>query len=181
MKQIHLKENIYLRELAESDSYNIFRTIDSQREYLGLWLPFVSYTKSLSDSVAFVQTVLSIPEERCEPVFVIIADERFAGLIGFRDTDIDNRKTEIGYWLRQEYQGKGIMTTAVDKLCRHAFNELDINRIRISCAVGNTASGNIPRRLGFTFEGIERNGELQSDGKFSDLEVFSLLAKEYKQ
>ena len=54
-----------------------------------------------------------------------------------------------------------------------------MNRIQIQCAVGNTKSSNIPRRLGFTLEGIARAGELQADGRFSDIEVYSLLREEY--
>ena len=109
----------------------------------------------------------------------ITADGRFAGLVGFKDTDRANRKTEIGYWLGEEYQGRGIMTRCVEALCGLAFSELDMNRIQIQCAVGNTKSSNIPRRLGFTLEGIARAGELQADGRFSDIEVYSLLREEY--
>ena len=128
---------------------------------------------------AYLQSVLSAPSERRELLCTITADGRFAGLVGFKDTDRANRKTEIGYWLGEEYQGRGIMTRCVEALCGLAFSELNINRIQIQCAVGNTKSSNIPRRLGFTLEGIARAGELQADGRFSDIEVYSLLREEY--
>jgi ribosomal-protein-serine acetyltransferase len=67
------------------------------------------------------------------------------------------------------------MTRAVKKLCQYAFEDLGINRIQIKCAVGNISSINIPGRLGFTLEGIERDGELLSGNKFTDLEVYSKL------
>ena len=57
------------------------------------------------------------------------------------------------------------------------FKEIDkinLNRLMIKVARGNTQSIAIPTRLGFTFEGIERNGELLH-GQFVDLEVYSLL------
>lgn len=181
MYRIKIKDNTYIRELTVSDSADIFQTIDTQREYLGRWLPFVSCTNVIADSAAFVESVVSDLDNRKELAFAIIADEQFAGLISFKDIDRANRKTEIGYWLGHDYQGQGIMTAAVETLCRLGFDELDINRIQIKCAVGNTRSSNIPRRLGFVFEGIERDGELQSDGKFSDLEIFSMLACEYQK
>ena len=65
-------------------------------------------------------------------------------------------------------------------LIDYAFDELELNRIAIKCAVGNQPSKNIPMRLGFVFEGIERDGELFPDGHFVDLEVYSLLKKEWK-
>jgi ribosomal-protein-serine acetyltransferase len=70
------------------------------------------------------------------------------------------------------------VTRSVERLCDFAFNELGINRIQIKCAVGNSASSNIPKRLGFIFEGIEREGELLSNGFFTDLEVYSKLKHE---
>ena len=45
----------------------------------------------------------------------------------------------------------------------------------IRCAVNNEKSKSIPKSLNFRFEGIERAGELLSDGSFTDLEVYSLL------
>jgi ribosomal-protein-serine acetyltransferase len=67
------------------------------------------------------------------------------------------------------------MTAAVKALCDFAFQELNMNRIQIKCAVGNEPSKRIPRRLGFTFEGIERDGELLTGGIYTDIEVYSLL------
>lgn len=59
-----------------------------------------------------------------------------------------------------------------------AYNELDINRVQIKCAVGNIPSKNIPKRLGFKFEGIERDGELLVDNQFTDLELYSFIKKD---
>jgi len=63
-------------------------------------------------------------------------------------------------------------------LLHFAFDELNINRVQIKCAVGNTPSKNIPKRLGFKFEGIERDGELLVDNQFTDIEVYSLIKKD---
>ena len=122
--------------------------------------------------------MLSDPEENKEYVFVIHYDGAFAGLIGFKDTDKLNKKTEIGYWLSESYQKKGIITESVKVLLHFAFDELDINRIQIKCAVGNAPSRNIPRKLGFKFEGVERDGELLVDNQFTNIEVYSLIKKD---
>jgi ribosomal-protein-serine acetyltransferase len=50
-----------------------------------------------------------------------------------------------------------------------------MNRVQIKCAIGNMPSNNIPKRLGFKFEGIERGGELLTGGVFTDLAVYSKL------
>lgn len=59
-----------------------------------------------------------------------------------------------------------------------AFEKMGINRIQIKCAVGNKLSSNIPKRLGFKLEGVERQGELLTGGVYTDLEVYSKLKSE---
>lgn len=172
---LKINSEIELRQLEPTDANDIFNTIDTEREYLGKWLPFMAFTKALSDSEEFVNAAVHAQEDRFEYIFTIRKQGKFIGLIGFKDTDEQNRKTEIGYWLSEKYQKQGIVTKSVEKLCDFAFNEQGLNRIQIKCAVGNTASKNIPKRLGFKLEGIERHGELLSDGIFTDLEVYSRL------
>ncbi|MFT5749516.1 MAG: ribosomal-protein-serine acetyltransferase, partial [Ancylomarina sp.] len=110
--------------------------------------------------------------------FVIHYDGVFAGLIGFKANDKQNKRIEIGYWLSETYQKKGIVTQSVKCMCQFAFDELRMNRIQIRCAVGNEPSKKIPQKLGFVFEGIERDGELLTGGVFTDLEVYSKLKKD---
>lgn len=179
MKPIPITEGVRLREAELADARDIFRTIDTQRSYLGRWLPFVAATRTERDSYDYLHAVLSAPADRRELLFAIVAEGCFAGLVGLKDTDRANRKTEIGYWLGEAYQGRGIMTRSVEALCGVAFGVLGLNRVQIQCAVGNSRSSAIPRRLGFTLEGIARAGELQADGRFSDIEVYSLLREEY--
>jgi len=172
---LNVDKNIVLKQLELTDTPDIFNTIDTQREHLGPWLPFVETTKQLSDTHAFVESVVNSPKDRMEYTFTIRVNGRMAGLIGFKDTDRANRKTEIGYWLSRDFLGRGIMSRSVSTLCDFAFRELDMNRIQIKCALANTPSRNIPQRLGFRLEGIERAGELLTGGVFTDLAVYSRL------
>jgi ribosomal-protein-serine acetyltransferase len=172
---IKLEDGIELRQLELSDSKDIFELISSQREYLGKWLPFVDYTKKITDTESFVSAVVNAPQDQFDYVFTIRKEGQFIGLIGFKDTDKQNKKTEIGYWLSEKHQKQGIVTKSVDRLCDFAFHELGINRIQIKCAIDNTSSINIPKRLKFRLEGIERQGELLSGDIFTDLMIFSKL------
>ncbi|MCI1779612.1 MAG: GNAT family N-acetyltransferase [Bacteroidales bacterium] len=181
IKTIKAGEDITLKQLEHSDAPRIFGTINSEREYLGKWLPFVEYSNELSDTEKYIKSVYSGPEENREEVFVIIYRNSFAGLIGFLNTEKPNKKTEIGYWLSKKYTGKGIMTKSVNALINYAFGSCGINKVQIKCAVGNIRSGNVAKRLGFKFEGIERDGELLQGGKFTDSEVYGLLKKEYRK
>ncbi len=179
LKTIQIDGETFLREVQASDALDIFRAIDSGRDHLGRWLPFVALTLSESDSEEFVRSVIDAPEGSREFVFIINSGGLFSGLIGFKLTDRANKKTEIGYWLAHHATGRGIATKSARALLEFAFGPLGMNRVQIKCATGNEKSKNVPKRLGFTFEGIERDGELLSDGKFTDIEVYSMLKHEF--
>ena len=108
------------------------------------------------------------------PVFTLRVRDAFAGLIGFKSADSRTRTIEIGYWLRSEYQGRGLMTAAAEALCRMAFGQMGMENVEIKCAAGNLRSNRIPLRLGFRLDRIEVRGEQLADGEFTDLNVYRL-------
>ena len=116
MKPIYIAEDVYLRELEIADAPDMFNLINSQRNYLGRWLPFVENTRDENDSRSFIQSVINAPTDRKEHIFAIISEGTFAGIIGFKGTDHDNKKTEIGYWLGEDFQGRGAATALCNKM-----------------------------------------------------------------
>ena len=100
------------------------------------------------------------------------AGSLFAGLIGFKSADPACGSIEIGYWLREEFQHRGIVTAAVQELRRIAFEELGMRRIEIRCATGNLPSNRIPQRLGMRLDRVEKQAELLSSGERIDLNVY---------
>jgi len=112
-------------------------------------------------------------------VFVIESNDEIVGLIGFQSINMYRRKAELGYWISPEHENRGIMSRAVADLLKVGFMEYKFNRIEIKCAVENKKSSAIALKFGFTLEGIERDGELLSDGKYADMAVYSLLLREY--
>lgn len=170
---------ISLREIRIQDSAAIFRTIDTHREYLRTWLPFVDAMRTVADEENFLKGVLSVPADKYDPIFGIVNEQdEICGLVGFHFSDPDNRRTEIGYWLIPEYQHRGIITTAVRHLCLWTVKNRGTHRIQIRCATGNAASNRIPLRLSFKHEGTERDGELLATGKYTDILVYSILEEE---
>ncbi|PID67142.1 MAG: GNAT family N-acetyltransferase [Fusobacteriales bacterium] len=172
---LKVDNEIRLKQLEKIDAKDIFQTIDEQREYLGKWLPFVKNTKTIADTEKFIDSVINAPKEKFEYIFTIQKENKFVGLIGFNNTNKLNKKTEIGYWISKDFQKQGIVTKSLEKLCEFAFEELKLNRLQINCVVGNLPSKNIPKKLNFKFEGIERQGELIAENTFTDLEIYSKL------
>jgi ribosomal-protein-serine acetyltransferase len=173
MEHIRVSDKIRLESLKLSMAPVIFETIDRDRAYLRQWLPFVDSTSELRHTESFIHSITSTDNKR-DMIYSIWYNEEFAGLIGFKDTDSVNKKTEIGYWLAEKMQQKGIVTDCVKTLVKVAFQKLGLNRVQIKVAENNTKSEAIPQRLNFQFEGIERAGELHRN-KFLDLKIYSLL------
>jgi ribosomal-protein-serine acetyltransferase len=174
--RLYVDKDIILKEIGLEDVEAVFKTIDSERAYLAEWLPFVELTRDISFSRKFVENYVNadIKDLTC----VIYYQQQFVGLVGLKDNDFDNMKTEIGYWLSEQFQRKGIITRSCRALIDYAFRELKMNRIQLKAATGNLKSQAVAERLGFTREGIERDGELHSRG-FVDLVVFGLLRKDW--
>ena len=171
METIPLFGPYSLRALRAEDAPDIFASIDTQRLHLGRWLPFVADTHRIEQTRQVVAGMLA---DTANPVFTLRDGCTFAGLIGFKSADGRKRSIEIGYWLREEQQGKGIMTAAVQALCDLAFGEMGMQRVEIRCGVGNLPSNRIPQRLGFLRSHIEMQGEQLSDGTWIDLNVYVL-------
>lgn len=178
MNAIPLPDDFGLRPLRADDAPDIFTAIDTQREHLGRWLPFVAATHRVEQTREVVAAMLADP---ANPVFTLRVGDAFAGLIGFKSADSTTRTIEIGYWLRSEYQGRGLMTAAVEALCRTAFGQMGMENVEIKCAAGNLRSNRIPLRLGFRLDRIEVRGEQLADGEFTDLNVYRLPRPETKK
>lgn len=172
---IKITNTIVLHPTTLESTTDIFQAIIREQTYLREWLPFVDFTKEESDTHAYVQSVIDNEEIQ----YSIYDNDKFLGRIGFNHMDSLNNKAEIGYWIIKEAQGKGIVTKAVKKLLMMAFTELKLNKIVIRAGVENIKSRSIPERLGFTLEGIERDGELLIDNKYTDLAVYGLLKREF--
>lgn len=48
-----------------------------------------------------------------------------------------NQKTEIGYWLSEKFQHKGIVTHSCKALIDFAFSEMNLHRIQLKAATKN--------------------------------------------
>lgn len=179
-KQIlHITHQLSMREIKRTDARLVFQTIQQHRIYLGEWLPFVAQTVKLEDSIEFIESILKVGESQREKVYCLFWEQHFCGLIGFRDTDRQSLKTEIGYWISEDYQRKGIATAATKFLTDTAFSNLGFKQVIIRCAEGNWKSRRIPEKLGFKMERIVKNGELMSDGRFIDLCIYSMQAHDW--
>ena len=175
---INVTTNISLELIHESHALPIFNLVDRNRVFLREWLSFVDRMDSVSFAENFVKGSMKRNEEGQEYAFVIAENGIVIGRIGVYKIDHQNKIGEIGYWLAEYVQGKGITTSACEALLSFCFNELQLNRIEIKCGTKNIRSQAIPVKLGFQMEGILRDAEWLHD-QFIDLNLYSLLKSDF--
>ena len=87
---------------------------------------------------------------------------------GLHDIDWQGHQCDIGYWVRKSALGRGLATEAGNALVRYAFGALGMRRIGLTHSRGNEASRRIAEKLGFLFEGIQRDANILPGGKSAD-------------
>lgn len=113
--------------------------------------------------------------------FAITVNNMVIGSIGiFRQGNIHRQTAELGYYIAEEYWGKGIMTEAVKQICEYVFANSDIIRIYAEPFAYNIASCRALEKAGFQYEGTLRSNAVKN-GKVIDMKMYSLLKEEIKE
>lgn len=176
--RIRVDDELELRALQPSDAAEIFALTDRNRSYLRRWLPWVDGTRSVADTQAFIRRSLDALHLGQGFQVTIRCRGELVGVMGFVYVDEVNGRTEIGYWLGEAFQGRGIMTRACRALVDFAFRSLHLNRVEIRVEVTNARSRAIPERLGFSQEAVLREAAWMYDHPI-DLVMYSLLRREW--
>jgi ribosomal-protein-serine acetyltransferase len=179
MFSFYVSKEIDLRILEMRHAEELFNQCMLNREYLAQWLPWVIHTNHLEDSQRFIQSELDRFANNRGFSSGIFYYDKLVGSISVHEIDWINKKTSIGYWLADAFQGKGIMTAACRRLIHYLFSELKLNRVEIRACTQNTRSRAIPHRLGFKHEGTIRQAEWIHN-QFYDYEVYGMIAYEWK-
>lgn len=173
-----LGNGLELRILHRNDVDEVYRLVQRNREHLARFLNWAKTARRV-DIAYFVDQAWEFYIKGKEKHFAIRENGKIIGVIGARFLDSWNKTAEIGYWLSQDFQGKGTMTKAVIRLIDMIFFEHHLLRVEVRCAKSNERSQAIPRRLGFQLEGILRKTSYV-DGGFDDTLVFGLLKEEWE-
>jgi ribosomal-protein-serine acetyltransferase len=156
----------------------LFAIVDQHKTYLKQWLIWVEQTKSVQDVSEFIKTSQLFNNGGQRLTTFIFKNDKLVGSISLVKIDKGNKSAELGYWLREDFQGQGIMTQSCRTLINYVFNHLDLNRIEIKIASKNLKSMAIPKNLEFSHEGTLREG-LFIHNIFYDLEIFSIIKSEW--
>ena len=166
-----------IRKWKLSDAKDLAAALSNKKvqDNLRDGLPY-PYTEQ--DGKEFISAMLSADENETF-AFAIIVDDMVIGSIGiFRQDNIHRQTAELGYYIAEEYWGKGIMAEAVKQICEYVFGNSDIIRIYAEPFAYNIASCRVLEKVGFQYEGTLRSNAVKN-GKVIDMKMYSLIKEEY--
>ncbi|KAH7137983.1 acyl-CoA N-acyltransferase [Dendryphion nanum] len=105
--------------------------------------------------------------------------ETVIGGIGLKPgSDVQAHTAEVGYWIAEEYWGRGIATEALEALVRYAFENDQYKRLGAGVFAGNDASIRVLEKVGFKKEGVLRE-HIEKHGETMDLVMLGLTKKDW--
>jgi ribosomal-protein-serine acetyltransferase len=151
----------------------MWKAITVSRSELRVWMAWAEGSRG------DVRTYLERSEaERAEGLayaFTVIADGAVVGSVGVNRVEVLDSNAEIGYWIRSDLSGRGLITEAVAGAVEWAFGELGLHRLELRAGVDNGASIRVAEKIGFTKCGVLRQASRGSNGWY-DCYIYELLA-----
>ena len=168
--------NCKIRKWKLTDAKNIAVALSNKKiqDNLRDGLPY-PYTEQ--DGIDFISSMLSANEDETFAFAITLDDKAIGSIAVFRQQNIHRQTAEMGYYIAEEYWGKGIMTDAVKQICEYVFKNSDILRIYAEPFAFNAGSCRVLEKAGFQYEGTLRNNAVKN-GKMIDMKMYSLLREE---
>lgn len=138
--------------------------------------------KALTEEFYFKRQIKLLREWKSDKKYAFVIVNQSGAIIGGVNINSVRRDKKLpssasfGYWIAEQYQGKGYMTEALTLLIEFSVTHLKIGELNIACLPHNQRSIKLARRLGFQKTGYAKK-YLQINGKRQDHILHSLCYK----
>lgn len=161
-----------------------YKLIDKNKNHIRKTFPV---TLANSDSLKKAENFLAVSQDKeknNEGFYFYARDLKTNDLIGYlcvKTIDYRVSKCELGYFIDEDFQGKGITSKMVSDALDFCFNKLMLNKVFICTSEVNLASQRIALKHNFKQEGILRDEFRNGDGELQNTVYFGLLKSEYNK
>ena len=167
---------VYLRPLEESDAPECWTWLNDPEVRRTLAVRAGPNTEAMS------RDWIRGFDFRRDQGFAIVtrADDVYIGNCDLREINFIDRNASLGIVIgRKDQWGHGFGTEAVALLCRHAFENLNLHRVSLSCYATNERGLRLYARVGFQVEGRRRE-QVFLQGRWVDEIVMGILRGELR-
>jgi RimJ/RimL family protein N-acetyltransferase len=161
-----------VRSWKPSDASSLALHANNRKIWINLRDAF-PHPYTLKDARAFIRMAR---QDRPECLFAIVVEGDAVGGIGFAlHRDVERVSAEIGYWLGEEFWGRGITTAALKAVTDYAIQTHGLTRLYAVPFEWNQASFRVLEKAGFSLEGRLRRSAIK-DGKIIDQLLYAYQA-----
>lgn len=178
MLTIAIDDNVELRSFTIEDAKALFEIIDTNRQHLRPWLPWVDQILTEKDAEQFILDSFTQIDNQSGLELAIIFEQKIIGSVSMQHWNHQLNKAQIGYWITKEQEGKGIMNKCLMHFVKYLFTQVGLNKIEIHFKSSNLKSASVIKRLNAPIEGILRDSYI-SNGTLSDLVIAGILKKDF--
>ena len=168
---------ICIRKYQPADAAGIVEAVQESIATVGAWLDWCSNSYGTADAQAWIAHATDSWDKAEMFTFAVVeaTSGDYLGGVGLSRVDHENHAANLGYWIRQSYQGRGVGTQAARLTIGYAFELLKLTRIEIVCGAANRPSRRVAEKTGARFEGLA-GGRLTVHGRPVDAAVYAVTA-----
>lgn len=170
-------EQVELRPVQPSDAEALARLFTQQREFLAPFDPDrpKNFYTVAGQRAELEQSVIQ-READLRHRFLILLDGKEVGVLSISNLVRGPfQSANLGYWVAQEVNGRGVGTRAVGEACRWAFGPAGLHRLEAGTLTDNIASQRVLERNGFERIGLAPR-YLHIAGRWRDHILFQRIA-----
>lgn len=170
-------DRMLLRPFDDGDAAAFAAAARESVATAGRWMPWCSETYGEQDALDWFAACRADAAAGTAHEFGIF-DRETAAFIGGAGLNLINHQHlygNLGYWVRQSWQGQGVAVRCVQALATHAFDALGLRRVEIVVAEGNSPSEAVAHKCGARLECVARQ-RLHIRSVSVPASVFSLVA-----
>lgn len=164
------------RPFSDNDASPFAAAVGESEDTVGRWMSWAHPGYTPSEALAWFSHCEQARSNGTGHEFGIFdaQSQALVGGCGLNQFNDVNGFCNLGYWVRQSWQRRGAASAAIQALTCFAFAQLQLGRVEIVVAAGNTASLAVAERAGALRECLARN-RLKVHGRLTDAYVLSLV------
>ncbi len=174
---------LLLRPWRADDAAELLPILEANRAHLGPWIPARVSTPvpepELAERLAGFASEFQAGREWRYGMFARDGS-RILGEVGLyprsdtcRVAYEDATCVEVGYWLRADATGQGLVTEATEAMLAIAATLPRLSRAEIRCDARNAPSAAVPKRLGFALAWTIEQQPVNGSGEIVQLQVWT--------
>ena len=166
-------ERLYLRRVVKEDVNEIFALRSDQEVMKYIPRPLLKTEEEALAHIAMIDEKID-SNEGINWAITLKGNPKLIGIIGHYRIRPEHFRAEVGYMLLPEYQGKGIISEAINEVVNYGFEVMQLHSIEAIIDPENFASEKVLQKNGFVKEAHLKENEFY-DGRFLDTVIYSIL------